>query len=143
MLLTWDRSSIDHRCHSEGKPGLLRLQSLSGQPWVRDLSLSPLHDPGMLINRSCIQLGDEDSDEEDPFAAVDETADARDTWDGHDLEANLLRDQVARQCALVGDLLEVMEGGNLDDYEVREAALQIVRSSRSGHFAPMRSGFNR
>ncbi|GAA5885013.1 hypothetical protein JCM16303_006517 [Sporobolomyces ruberrimus] len=94
----------DEREDNQGKPGLLRLQSLSGQPW----------------------LGDEDSDEEDPFAAVDETADARDTWDGHDLEANLLRDQVARQCALVGDLLEVMEGGNLDDYEVREAALQIA-----------------
>ena len=47
--------------------------------------------------------------------------------DEHDLEANLLRDRVAQQCALVADLLDTVESGNFDEYEVREAALQIVR----------------
>ncbi|GAA5962208.1 hypothetical protein JCM3765_003898 [Sporobolomyces pararoseus] len=70
-------------------------------------------------------LGDEDSDDEDPFSAVDESTTSYDLEE-HNLEANLLRDQVARQCALAGELLDVVEGGNLDDYEVREAALQLT-----------------
>jgi len=45
----------------------------------------------------------------------------------HNIEAILLRDQVARQCSLVTELLDIVSGGNPDDYEAREAALQIVR----------------
>jgi len=45
----------------------------------------------------------------------------------HNIEAILLRDQVARQCTLVTELLDIVSGGNPDDYEAREAALQIVR----------------
>lgn len=43
------------------------------------------------------------------------------------IEAVVLRDQVARQCTLVTELLHVVGAGNPDDYEVREAALQLVR----------------
>ncbi|GAA5904546.1 serine/threonine-protein kinase [Sporobolomyces salmoneus] len=71
-------------------------------------------------------LGDEDSDDEDPFSSVNETSTTAYELDEHNLEANLLRDQVARQCALVEDLLDTVESGKLDDYEVREAALQIT-----------------
>ncbi|GAA5892422.1 hypothetical protein JCM5296_003594 [Sporobolomyces johnsonii] len=78
-------------------------------------------------------LGDEDSDEEDPFAFVDADplsasaeADAE-VYD--DLETNLARDQAARQCALVSELIDVLAGGRgagVDDWETREAALQLT-----------------
>ncbi|CEQ42898.1 SPOSA6832_04772, partial [Sporobolomyces salmonicolor] len=76
-------------------------------------------------------LGDEDSDEEDPFAFVDSdplssSAEAE-VYD--DLETNLARDQAARQCALVSELIDVLaggRGGGVDDWETREAALQLT-----------------
>ncbi|GAA6017250.1 hypothetical protein JCM10207_003660 [Rhodosporidiobolus poonsookiae] len=76
-------------------------------------------------------LGDEDSDEDDPFALVDaEDADgASSTYDPEaDLEANLARDKLAQQCILVSDLVEtVARAERLDgDWEVREAALQLT-----------------
>ncbi|GAA5843686.1 hypothetical protein JCM5353_001293 [Sporobolomyces roseus] len=70
-------------------------------------------------------LGDEDSDEEDPFTSVLDTTTEYDSEE-HNIEAILLRDQVARQCTLVTELLDIVSGGNPDDYEAREAALQIT-----------------
>ncbi|GAA5906712.1 hypothetical protein JCM6882_003280 [Rhodosporidiobolus microsporus] len=77
-------------------------------------------------------LGDEDSDEEDPFALVDaDDAEAAATgaYDAEaDLEANLARDKLAQQCALVSALIEtVATAEQLDgEWEVREAALQLT-----------------
>ncbi|GAA6058273.1 hypothetical protein JCM3770_004335 [Rhodotorula araucariae] len=81
-------------------------------------------------------LGDEDSDEEDPFALVDSSL----ALGAADLDApaaafeytpaDLERDQHARQCALVGELVDVV--GSLsarregDATDVREAALQLT-----------------
>ncbi|GAA5841123.1 hypothetical protein JCM11251_008023 [Rhodosporidiobolus azoricus] len=77
-------------------------------------------------------LGDEDSDEEDPFALVDADdaeATAAGAYDAEaDLEANLARDKLAQQCALVSELIEtVASAERLDgEWEVREAALQLT-----------------
>ncbi|GAA6064463.1 hypothetical protein JCM10212_002126 [Sporobolomyces blumeae] len=74
-------------------------------------------------------LGDEDSDEEDPFAAETDSP-TYNAFSHSNLEANLLRDQIARQCALVDELLGVIvgSGGEIDpdDYDVRDAALQTA-----------------
>ncbi|BGP47541.1 Protein kinase of the Mitotic Exit Network [Rhodotorula kratochvilovae] len=84
-------------------------------------------------------LGDEDSDEEDPFALVDSSlalglSDPDDDADAAGAfeytPADLERDQLARQCALVGELVDVV--GSLsarregDAADVREAALQLT-----------------
>ncbi|GAA5958813.1 hypothetical protein JCM10213_006249 [Rhodosporidiobolus nylandii] len=77
-------------------------------------------------------LGDEDSDEEDPFALVD--ADDEDgagaaAYDAEaDLEANLARDKLAQQCALVSELIEtIARAERLDgEWDIREAALQLT-----------------
>uniref|UniRef100_A0A0K3CJ22 BY PROTMAP: gi/472584551/gb/EMS22137.1/ STE/STE11/cdc15 protein kinase [Rhodosporidium toruloides NP11] gi/647399342/emb/CDR43947.1/ RHTO0S08e08328g1_1 [Rhodosporidium toruloides] n=1 Tax=Rhodotorula toruloides TaxID=5286 RepID=A0A0K3CJ22_RHOTO len=78
-------------------------------------------------------LGEEDSDEEDPFAAVE-----AEELDPHgaiafldnseaDLAANLARDHLARQCALVEELVDVVASTeHPDDFETREAALQLT-----------------
>ncbi|BGP31514.1 Protein kinase of the Mitotic Exit Network [Rhodotorula toruloides] len=78
-------------------------------------------------------LGEEDSDEEDPFAAVE-----AEELDPHgaiaflddseaDLAANLARDHLARQCALVEELVDVVASAeHPDDFETREAAFQLT-----------------
>ncbi|KPV72270.1 uncharacterized protein RHOBADRAFT_47116 [Rhodotorula graminis WP1] len=94
-------------------------------------------------------LGDEDSDEDDPFALDDASslsvalADAGSGADAGLFEysaADLERDQLARQCALVGELVETVSGAAAavglgggsrrerdgDGPEVLEAALQLV-----------------
>lgn len=75
-----------------------------------------------LTDLTAQQLGDEDSDEEDPFASVegDETLDHIET----DLETNVARDKFARLCSGVEDLIERI--GGEDEYEVREASLELV-----------------
>ncbi|GAA6014456.1 hypothetical protein JCM11491_007060 [Sporobolomyces phaffii] len=94
----------DRNDHATSKLGSLQLQNhLTSTSW----------------------LGDEDSDDEDPFSSVSDTTLAFQA-DEHNLEANLIRDQLARQCASVGEMLDVVEGGNLDDYEVQEATLEIT-----------------
>jgi hypothetical protein len=87
-------------------------------------------------------LGDEDSDEEDPFALVDLddpstpfVGESDEEGGGYfaeaDLDANLARDKLAQQCALVSELIETVGSAErLDgEFEVREAALQLVCSS--------------
>ncbi|GAA5994677.1 uncharacterized protein JCM10292_002207 [Rhodotorula paludigena] len=84
-------------------------------------------------------LGDEESDEEDPFAAVEaeeldpltSSASTFDPWTEGDMEAdlaaNLARDQLARQCALVEELVDLVSTAeHPDDFEIREAALQLI-----------------
>lgn len=69
------------------------------------------------------QLGDEDSDEEDPFAAVDD-AGADDL--AIDLETMLARDRMARACASVAEQVAVLDREEVDEFQIREAALELV-----------------
>ncbi|GAA5871422.1 hypothetical protein JCM8547_002661 [Rhodosporidiobolus lusitaniae] len=76
-------------------------------------------------------LGDEDSDEDDPFASVEDGSEDDDFERGYaeaDLEANLARDKLAQQCMLVSELIEtVARAERLDgEWEIREAALQLT-----------------
>ncbi|GAA5977680.1 hypothetical protein JCM11641_001376 [Rhodosporidiobolus odoratus] len=74
-------------------------------------------------------LGDEDSDEEDPFALVEDDGQVSAAYDVEaDLEANLARDKLAQQCVLMSELIETVAGAErLDgEWEVREAALQLT-----------------
>ncbi|KAJ1303227.1 hypothetical protein OPQ81_011425 [Rhizoctonia solani] len=64
-------------------------------------------------------LGDEDSDEEDPFAEIDEG------FDEHDLETNLNRDRHARLTASVNALIDKLEP-NAPDYQQREACDELL-----------------
>ncbi|KAG8729498.1 hypothetical protein FRC11_008644, partial [Ceratobasidium sp. 423] len=63
-------------------------------------------------------LGD-DSDEEDPFAEIDEG------FDEHDLETNLNRDRHARLTASVNSLIDKLEP-NAPDYQQREACDELL-----------------
>ncbi|KAF8746478.1 Serine/Threonine protein kinase, catalytic domain, partial [Rhizoctonia solani] len=64
-------------------------------------------------------LGDENSDEEDPFAEIDEG------FDEHDLETNLNRDRHARLTASVNNLIDKLEP-NAPDYQQREACDELL-----------------
>jgi len=66
-------------------------------------------------------MGDEDSDEEDPFAQVEE----EEGFGDGDLEANLARDKLARLCANVTSLVDII-AAEADDFELREAALELL-----------------
>ncbi|KAG8995688.1 hypothetical protein FRB94_008863 [Tulasnella sp. JGI-2019a] len=59
-------------------------------------------------------LGDGDSDEEDPFAEIDEG------FADNDLETNLVRDKFARLCSTVNTFIEGLEP-TAPDYALREA----------------------
>ncbi|KDQ11479.1 hypothetical protein BOTBODRAFT_177313 [Botryobasidium botryosum FD-172 SS1] len=63
-------------------------------------------------------LGDEDSDEEDPFAEIDEG------FAENDLETNLYRDKHARLCASVNQFIEELRPGG-PDFVLREACDQL------------------
>ncbi|ELU38194.1 STE/STE11/CDC15 protein kinase [Rhizoctonia solani AG-1 IA] len=64
-------------------------------------------------------LGDDNSDEEDPFAEIDEG------FDEHDLETNLNRDRHARLTASVNNLIDKLEP-NAPDYQQREACDELL-----------------
>ncbi|KAF8583337.1 kinase-like protein [Ramaria rubella] len=64
-------------------------------------------------------LGDELSDEEDPFAEIDEG------FDEDDLEANLVRDKYARLCTTVNRLIDELVP-NAPDFALREACDQLL-----------------
>ena len=70
-----------------------------------------------LSNRSW--LGDEDIDEEDPFAEIDEG------FDEDDLEANLQRDKYARLCNNVNQLIDELTP-SAPDFQLREACDHLV-----------------
>ncbi|KAF8505364.1 hypothetical protein BU17DRAFT_101047 [Hysterangium stoloniferum] len=64
-------------------------------------------------------LGDELSDEEDPFAEIDEG------FDEDDLEANVIRDKHARLCASVNHLIDELVP-NAPDYALRDACDELL-----------------
>ncbi|KAF9265314.1 hypothetical protein L218DRAFT_957501 [Marasmius fiardii PR-910] len=70
-----------------------------------------------LSNRSW--LGDEDSDEEDPFAEIDEG------FSEDDLEANLQRDKYARLCNQVNSLIDELTP-SAPDFQLRDACDQLL-----------------
>jgi hypothetical protein len=75
----------------------------------------------MRAHKRCPQLGDEDSDEEDPFAEVDD-----DGFEEANLEQNIARDKQARQISLVAELVDAISDEE-DEYPLREASLELVR----------------
>ncbi|KAF4577422.1 hypothetical protein EYR36_005410 [Pleurotus pulmonarius] len=64
-------------------------------------------------------LGDEDSDEEDPFAEIDEG------FAEDDLEANLQRDKHARLCNAVNQLIDELSP-SAPDFQLRDACDQLI-----------------
>lgn len=69
------------------------------------------------------QLGDEEADEEDPFAQVDGGLSEDASQD--DLQANVLRDKITRMCSFVNDLLDGMNA-EADELAVRDGCLYLV-----------------
>ncbi len=65
-----------------------------------------------------LQLGD-NSDEEDPFAEIDEG------FAEDDLEANLQRDKYARLCNQVNQLIDELTP-SAPDFQLRDACDQLV-----------------
>ncbi|EJU03326.1 Pkinase-domain-containing protein [Dacryopinax primogenitus] len=70
-----------------------------------------------LSNRSW--LGDQDEDEDDPFAEIDES------FDEVDLESNLIRDKYARLCAQVNQLIDELIP-TATEKKLREALDQLL-----------------
>ncbi|KLO16806.1 kinase-like protein [Schizopora paradoxa] len=64
-------------------------------------------------------LGDEDFDEEDPFAEIDEG------FSEEDLDANLQRDKHARLCSTVGQIIDELTP-TTPDFQIREACDQLL-----------------
>ena len=66
-----------------------------------------------------MQLGDEDTDEEDPFAEIDEG------FDEDDLEVNLQRDKYARLTNAISSLIDELSPA-APDFQVQAACDQLV-----------------
>ncbi|KAG9000575.1 hypothetical protein FRB90_011783 [Tulasnella sp. 427] len=79
---------------------------------VADTSIQTLQLHTRLSSKSW--LGDADSDEEDPFAEIDEG------FVDNDLETNLVRDKLARLCSTVNNLIEQLTPSS-PDYVMRDA----------------------
>ncbi|KZO92675.1 Pkinase-domain-containing protein [Calocera viscosa TUFC12733] len=69
-----------------------------GKPTTLNAGIETLKLNTRLSNKSW--LGDQDEDEDDPFAEIDES------FDEVDLESNLIRDKYARSCAQVNQLID-------------------------------------
>jgi hypothetical protein len=76
------------------------------------------------------QLGDENSDEEDPFAEVE----VEFTDEGGNLEENVARDKFARLTSFVQELVDALST-NTDGYDLQESCLQLVSGSHSAKYA--------
>lgn len=70
-------------------------------------------------------LGDDEQDEEDPFAEVEEAFD--DEKDLDNLEANVYREQVAKMCSFVNDLLDGMSA-EADELLIQDGCVHLVRT---------------
>lgn len=68
-------------------------------------------------------LGDDDGDEEDPFAEIE------DNFDEADLEANLLRDKKATLCASVSRLVEQLQP-SAPSFALRDTSDELVSITR-------------
>ncbi|KAL5482758.1 CDC15_2 [Sanghuangporus weigelae] len=64
-------------------------------------------------------LGDDDLDEEDPFAEIEEE------YNEDDLEANLQRDKLARLTSLVGQMIDELTP-SAPDFQLRDACDQLI-----------------
>ena len=68
-------------------------------------------------------LGDEDDEDDDPFAEIDEG------YAEEDLEANLQRDKYARLCGQVTQLIDELTP-SAPDFQLRDACEQLVSAVR-------------
>jgi hypothetical protein len=104
---------------------------LSNKSWVRGEFYLPSYSQG-----SGCQLGDENSDEEDPFAevcdhhmtedvVVDPLAQIDEGFAEDDLETNLQRDKNARLCNTVNQLIDELTPSSAD-FQLRDACDQLV-----------------
>lgn len=82
-----------------------------------DHTLQTLQLNTRLSNKSW--LGDEDEDEEDPFAEIDEG------FDEDDLETNVQRDKHARLCNMVNTLIDELSPA-APDFQLRDACDQLM-----------------
>lgn len=76
----------------------------------------------MLLNS---KLGDDDLDEEDPFAEGEQNIQVEESSDS--LEANVQRDKIARMCSFVNDLLDAMSA-EADELAIRDGCIYLVSS---------------
>lgn len=74
-----------------------------------------------------LQLGDDDLDEEDPFAEVEQNIEIEESSDS--LEANVHRDKIARMCSFVNDLLDGMSA-EADELAIRDGCIYLVCYAR-------------
>lgn len=74
----------------------------------------------------CLQLGDDDLDEEDPFAELEQNIEVEESSDS--LEANVQRDKIARMCSFVNDLLDGMSA-EADELAIRDGCIYLVGQS--------------
>lgn len=98
--------------------------------------------PDILVNAfdvSCAQLGEDDEDEEDPFAEVAQRPKTlrilgltkrlilqiEEDFVEDDLETNLQRDKHARLCNLVNQLIDQLTPTS-PDYTLRDVCTQLV-----------------
>ncbi|KAM6494311.1 hypothetical protein JOM56_010672, partial [Amanita muscaria] len=88
-----------------------------GKPNGANHSIQALQLHTRLSNKSW--LGDENSDEEDPFAEIDEG------FSEDDLESNLQRDKHARLCNVVNQLIDELTP-SAPDFQLREACDQLL-----------------
>lgn len=113
-------------------PPLQLTTRLSNKSWV---SIGPNSRVFLGLKR-CLQLGDEHSDEEDPFAEVKQnfpSLSAHNTelfqidegFAEDDLEANLQRDKHARLCNSVNQLIDELTPA-APDFQLQEACNQLV-----------------
>ncbi|KAK4699243.1 hypothetical protein P7C70_g7019, partial [Phenoliferia sp. Uapishka_3] len=117
-----------HRSTSSGKSSIDQYSELDSEDYsdvfgkaaTDQLSsnLEALHLNTKLSSKSW--LGDEDSDEEDPFAEVEE-----DDFEDTDLETNVARDKLARLATYVAELVDAISS-EADEYELRESALELI-----------------
>ncbi|KAL8290145.1 hypothetical protein RQP46_003084 [Phenoliferia psychrophenolica] len=95
---------------------------LSSKSWVSLSPPLPIQPQAADFIITMTKLGDEDSDEEDPFAEV-EDEDGFD--DDADLETNVARDKLARLASYVGELVDAISS-DTDEYSLREASLELI-----------------
>ena len=97
----------------------LRLASkLSSRSWVST------HATWVLFRtHGKLQLGEDEKDEEDPFAEVEDALDGG--FDTDTLEANVHRDKVAKMCSFVNDLLDGMNA-EADELAIRDGCIYLV-----------------
>lgn len=119
--------SFDNISPDSTENGKLELtKKLSSKSWVGRKSFD-LVIWFLLRSRSLtlsMQLGEEDPDEEDPFAELGGSfSDVDESLD--DLQANMQRDKVSKMCSFVNDLLDGMSA-EADELAIRDGCIYLV-----------------